>query len=54
MKPLQITYNFQSIERMFKETAYYREQFLKNNLTVEITMFIGINTFQAIFVVDEK
>jgi hypothetical protein len=52
MQPLQVTYNFQSLESMFRETVRYREQFLNNNLQVEITMYIGINTFQAIFVVE--
>jgi len=51
MEPLRTEYNFDSIERMFKDTVYYREQYLSNGLEVEITMFIGINTFQAIFVI---
>jgi hypothetical protein len=49
--PLEVTYNFQSLESMFRETVYYREQFLNNNLKVEITMYIGINSFSAIFVI---
>jgi len=51
MQPLQVTYNFQSLESMFRETVRYREQFLNNNLKVEITMYIGINSFSAIFVI---
>lgn len=52
MDPLQITYNFNNLETMLRNTVLYREQFLNNGLKVDYVLYIGINEFQAIFVVE--
>lgn len=52
MNPLQITYKFKSLETMLRSSVLYREQFLNNGLKVEYKLYIGINEFQAIFVVE--
>lgn len=52
MDPLTVTYKFKSIETMLRSCVLYREQFLNNGLTVEYKLYIGINEFQAIFVVE--
>lgn len=51
MNHLVVEYNFQTIEAMFRDTVRFREQYLSNNLEVEIKMLIGVNNFQAIFVI---
>lgn len=52
MNPLQIIYNFNNLETMLRNTVLYREQFLNNGLKVDYVLYIGINEFQAIFVVE--
>lgn len=52
MNPLQITYKFKCLETMLRSSVLYREQFLNNGLKVEYKLYIGINEFQAIFVVE--
>lgn len=52
MNPLQVTYNFQSLETMLRNCILYKEQFLNNGLKVDYVLYIGINEFQAIFVVE--
>lgn len=37
---------------MLKETVLYREQFLNNGLKFDYKLYIGINNFQAIFVLE--
>lgn len=50
--PLTVTYKFKSLETMLRSSVLYREQFLNNGLNVEYKLYIGINEFQAIFVVE--
>ena len=52
MGPLEVIYNFKSIETMLRSCVIYREQFLNNGLKVEYKLYIGIDEFQAIFVVE--
>jgi hypothetical protein len=52
VNPLEVTYNFKCLETMLRSCVLYREQFLNNGLKVEYKLYIGINEFQAIFVVE--
>lgn len=51
MEPLQVIYNFKTLEAMMMGTAIHNEQYLSSGLEVRYQLFIGINCYQAIFVI---